>query len=49
MPPTYFYCTVCLCLVFQVREAMLESDTAEERAKGIFTKMDVNSDGKVTR
>merc|ERR1712083_1181633 len=33
----------------QVKASMEEQQSPEERAQGIFTRMDINSDGKVTR
>ena len=35
--------------IFQTAAVVGDQQSAEDRAEGIFNKMDVNSDGKVTR
>ena len=35
--------------ITQVKASVEEQQSPEERAQGIFTRMDINSDGKVTR
>ena len=49
MGPDQVVIELLLAVFTQVKASVEEQQSPEERAQGIFTRMDINSDGKVTR